>query len=114
MKMAFFDCWGFVMAILAEMYGVVVPDYSDAGVMAGVHGIKQAFKIAGDNGFKEVKIPRAGLVVLMRGENGLPCHCGALIDNDMILHIDESSGVMFQSRAYLNNKIISMWGTDEV
>lgn len=109
-----YDCWGFVMAVLKDTYNFDVPDYSDAGTMAGIHGIKSADEFATKHALVKFETPRAGLIVLMRGANGLPCHCGALIDGDMIVHIDEANGVMMQSRAELKERIISMWGRHEI
>lgn len=80
------DCWGICRLVLAEVFGVALPDYADqyrdgedwpaigAAVRAGLA-----------DGWQRTEQPRAGDLVILRIA-ARPWHCALMLDSVRFLH----------------------------
>ena len=79
------DCWGGVRMVLADVFGVDLPDYSDH-YSSAQHQPSVAFTV--ETGlaecFNRVTVPQPGDMVIMRIA-GRPWHCGLLVADHLRL-----------------------------
>ncbi|GAA0694598.1 C40 family peptidase [Dyella marensis] len=80
------DCWGGVRLVLAEVFGLLLPDYGDAYPSAEDRAAVAGAVAAGlAAGWEPVSAPAAGDLLILRIA-GRPWHCGILVTADRFLH----------------------------
>lgn len=83
------DCWGLVRLVYADLYGIELPDYSEAYVSA-VEGAEIARIVDAAEGvdWKPIGKPsRADLMVFRQGR--YRCHVGLFVASGLMLHVAE-------------------------
>lgn len=80
------DCWGGVRMVLAEVFGLALPDYADAYTAADdSRSVASAVRAGLECGWRMVAQPRAGdLLILKIG--GRPWHCAVMVTAERFLH----------------------------
>lgn len=83
-----YDCWGLVRACLLECGAANVPDYRSA-----TEGAANALTIleAMWRGWRPLRIPEPGAVVVFRMELRAPTHCGFMLTGESFLHVSETT-----------------------
>jgi cell wall-associated NlpC family hydrolase len=100
-----FDCWGLVMHLLAEHYGIVVEDVVVDGsntiarvraMVANIPGAETSKMVD----WVQVEYPEDGDIVVMGNIHGVPSHCGLFlaIMGGSILHCEEGVGCVLTSK----------------
>lgn len=81
------DCWGLVRLVLAEQFGIALPDYSDAYVDAHDHDSVSAAVQAGlRDGWSQVEGARQCGDLLVIKIAARPWHCGLMVTPERFLH----------------------------
>lgn len=100
-SMAGFDCWGLVIWVLKEHYGIVVED-------AIADGSKTSERVRAFIEYEKTQMadwisvdyPMDGDIVVMGNRNAVPTHCGIYIQVDQntsgVLHCEEEIGCVFE------------------
>lgn len=80
------DCWGGVRLVLAEVFGVTLPDYTDAYTTADdSRSVAAAVTVGLEHDWQPVTQPQSGdLLILKIG--GRPWHCALMVTRDRFLH----------------------------
>lgn len=91
-----FDCWGLVMEVYRQTFGIELPDYAADG--SRTHRAAAAALVDGERGAWIELSPsaeRPGDVILLR-RFGRPLHLGLVMGRRRFLHCDEPAGVTCQ------------------
>lgn len=84
-----FDCWGLVRAVLADQFGVTLPDYADAYTDAHDHASVAAAVEAGlRDGWQTVDKPQCGDLIVIKIA-GRPWHCALAVTPERFLHVPD-------------------------
>lgn len=99
-----FDCWGLVIHVLREHYGIEMDD-------AVADGLKTTERVRAFINYEKtsmadwdlVDYPEDGDIVVMGNRNSVPTHCGIYIHVDGmgggVLHCEEGIGCVFERAA---------------
>lgn len=80
------DCWGGARMVLHDVFGLALPDYTDAYTNADDSRSVAAAVAAGlESGWERVQAPRAGDLLILR-IGGRPWHCAVLVTPERFLH----------------------------
>ena len=79
-----------------------------AGILGGLHGLKECPDIASKYSIDRLDIPIDGAFVQMNNVYGMPAHCGIVVNRNKILHADENC-VRIETIATLKSRILSYW-----
>ena len=80
------DCWGGVRMVLAQVFGLQLPDYSDAYSAAKDHRSVAAAVEAGlADGWSLADQPQAGDLLILKIAQR-PWHCALMVTDDKFLH----------------------------
>ena len=87
-----YDCWGLVRAIYADRLDVNLPSYGEISAR-DLARIARAMAVGKDDGWRQVGVPRALDVALMRSGRGgaRVVHVGVMVDGRRLLHIEEAA-----------------------
>jgi len=84
------DCWGLVRLVLAEQFGIALPDYADAYIDAHDHAsVADAVQAGLREGWTEIdharETPRCGDLLVIKIA-ARPWHCGLMVTPERFLH----------------------------
>lgn len=80
------DCWGGVRLVLADVFGIALPDYADSYTTADdMDSVADAVAAGLEHGWKRTEKPQEGDLLILRVA-GRPWHCGIMVTADRFLH----------------------------
>lgn len=80
------DCWGGVRMVLAEVFGVALPDYADAYTRTtDADSVALAVTAGLADGWQRVEQPSEGCLLILRIA-GRPWHCALMVNARQFLH----------------------------
>jgi cell wall-associated NlpC family hydrolase len=83
------DCWGLVRAVLADVRGVMLPDYGNGYAGTADHeGIEASIREGLVRDFQRVEVPQAFDLVIFNLCNQ-PRHVGLMVTSWQFLHVPE-------------------------
>ena len=80
------DCWGGVRMVYAEVFGLALPDYSEAYSAAKDHAsVAAAVAVGLADGWAPVEKPQVGDLLILKIAQR-PWHCALMVTSDKFLH----------------------------